>query len=321
MIRPVRLVAAVGAALVLGAITLQPAFAATRAAAPQPGPNRAQQLATLLQQLEQQQNTVNSLATQVETEQASVDQLNAKVAQDKKQEALLNRQMDGVARIEYERPALTLTTVLDARDLGQLLTGVSEARVVARQQKALFDAAAALKATDERDQAAAQVQLDKISQQKAEAVAITAATQGEITKLQAQQPAPSTATGTQGASVSSDAATVSGAITLGGGPSRPNRFSPGQCTWYVAQIYSIPWNGNANQWPGGAAAAGQAEGLTPVVGAIMESADSWAGHVSVVTSVEDYNDWTVTEMNYLGPFVTDTRQVSRGSSHLVTFIY
>jgi surface antigen len=41
----------------------------------------------------------------------------------------------------------------------------------------------------------------------------------------------------------------------------------------------------------------------------------------VVTAVTDYNDWTVTEMNYMGPFVTDTRQVSRGSSNLVTFIY
>ncbi len=340
MIRSLRLLAALATALVLGAITMQPAFAAARTGTPTPGQDQSQQLSALLQQLQQQQNTVNSLATQVESEQATVSTLNAKVSEDKKQEAVLNKQMDTVARIEYERPALTLTTVLDARNLGQLLSGVAQARLIAKQQKSLFNAATALKAKDQQDQAASQAQLDKISKQKAQATAIAATTQDEITTLQdeqaqqqaqqqqaQQQPAAAATTSTPSrpaaplATASAPAVTASAQITLQPGPSNPNRFDPGQCTWYVAQIYSIPWMGNANEWPASAAAAGQAEGMTPVVGAIMESADSGYGHVSVVTAVADNNDWTVTEMNYMGPFVTDTRQVSRGSSNLVTFIY
>jgi peptidoglycan DL-endopeptidase CwlO len=329
MIRFVRLLAALAAALMLGAVTMQPALAATKASGPTPGQDLSGQLSTLLQQLKDQQATVNTLANQVESEQATVNTLNSKVSTDKQQEALLNHQMDQVARIEYERPALTLTTILDAQNLGELLSGVAQSRLIAKQQQQLFTASAALKAKDQQDQQAAQLQLDKISQQKNEATAIAANTQSEIADLQQQQASAQAASSSSTssspaplASASAAPAVAAGAtITLQPGPSNPNRFDPGQCVWYVAQIYSIPWMGNANQWPAAAAADGQAEGMTPVVGAIMESADSSFGHVSVVTAVTDYNDWTVTEMNYMGPFVTDTRQVSRGSSNLVTFIY
>jgi len=253
MMRSLRLIAALATALVLGAMTLQPALAATRTSGPTPAPDQSGQLSTLLQQLQQQQKTVNSLATQVESEQATVNTLNSKVSQDKVQEAVLNKQMDSVARIEYERPALTLTTVLDARDLGQLLSGVAQARLIARQQKSLFNAAAALKARDEQDQAAAQAQLDKISKQKAQATSIAADTQSEITQLQGQQAQQQAAASAANKPVATDSAasvTASGSITLKPGPSNPNTFVAGQCTWYVATIYSIPWNGNANQCAG-----------------------------------------------------------------------
>jgi surface antigen len=337
MIRSLRLLAALAVALMLGAVTMQPALAATRANGPTPGPDLSQQLSTLLQQLKQQQATVDTLANQVEGEQATVSTLNAKVSADKQQEALVNHQMDQVARIEYERPALTLTTILGARNLGELLSGVAQSRLIAKQQQQLFTAARALKAKDEQDQSAAQVELDKISKQKDEATAIAASTQSEISDLQVkqqQQAAAAQAASSTGsttsttstpapmASASAAPAVAAGAtITLQPGPSNPNRFDPGQCVWYVAQIYSIPWMGNADQWPAAAAADGQAEGMTPVVGAIEEEADSGFGHVAVVTAVQDDNDWTVTEMNYLGPYVTDTRQETRANSNLVTFIY
>lgn len=332
MIRFVRLLAALAAAVVLGAVTLQPTLAATTSGTPTPTPDQSQKLSSLLQQLRQQQATVNRLATQVESEQATVSTLNAKVAADKVQEQKLNVQLNKVARIEYERPALTLTTILDAQNLGDLLSGVAQSRVIAKQQEQLYQAAKDLKAKDQADRSAAQTQLDRISKQKAEAVTLAARTESEISGLQAQQAAAAKQAEGQPAVSADTPATVAkaaggspvtggAAITLAPGPTNPNGFAPGQCTWYVAQIYSIPWSGNANQWPAGAAAAGQAEGQTPVVGAIMESADSYYGHVSVVTSVSDDNDWTVTEMNYLGPYVVDTRQVTRATSNLVTFIY
>ncbi|MGH7910387.1 MAG: CHAP domain-containing protein [Candidatus Dormibacteraceae bacterium] len=311
MIRSLRLLAALVAALVLGAVTVQPALAEAGTGPPTPGgSDQSQQFSVLLQHLEQQQDTVNSLATQVAREQASVNTLNAKISADQRREQVVNQRMDRLARIEYERPALSLTTVLAAKNVSQLLSGVAESRLITRQQESLVDAATALKAEDEADRTAARAQLAKISKQKALATAVAVKTQAEIANLQSPQGAAVTAFAPAAAS-----------IALTPGASNPNRFSPGQCTWYVAQIYQVPWMGNANQWPAAAAATGQAEGTTPVVGAIMVSADSVFGHVSVVTSVTDGGDWTVTEMNYLGPYVTDTRQVTRASSNLVTFIY
>jgi surface antigen len=345
--RSSRFLAALFAALLLASLTMPTAFAATRAGTPTPEPDPSRQLSTLQQQLRQQQATINSLADREESEQASVEALASRVAGDRQQEAALNQQLDRVARIEYERPALTLVTVLNARNLGQLLSGMAQARVIAEQQQHLLASATALKASDERDQTAAQAQLEEISKQQAQATAIAANTLVEISTLQTQQqaaqqqaaqqpatqqkpaqqkPAQQQAAAPSQPAVSRQPAapsvTAAASITLRPGPSNPNRFSPGYCTWYVAQIYSIPWLGNANQWPAAAAADGQAEGQTPVVGAIMESADSAFGHVSVVISVTDNNDWTVTEMNYAGGLgVTDTRHVSRATSNLVTFIY
>jgi hypothetical protein len=177
---------AAAAALVLGALTVQPAFAATRSGVPTPGGDPTQQLSTLQVQLQQQLTTINSLADQEASEKASVDALDSKVTDDQRRELSLNQQLNRVARIEYERPALTLVTVMDARNLGQLLSGMAQARVISQQQQQLLNSATALKASDQRDQAAAQSQLDKISQQQAQATTIAASTRSEIATLQAQ---------------------------------------------------------------------------------------------------------------------------------------
>lgn len=183
-----RLFAALAAALVLGGVTMQPAFAATRAESPSPG-TPSQQLSTLQVQLERQLGRLNTLTNQEDSEKASVNALNAKVSADQQREHVLHQRLDGVARVEYERPALTIVTVLDAQNLGQLLSGVAQANVISQQQKQLLDSATALKASDQRDQAVAQRQLAKISKQQAQAAAIAAQTRTEIATLQAQQAA------------------------------------------------------------------------------------------------------------------------------------
>ena len=106
----------------------------------------------------------------------------------------------------------------------------------------------------------------------------------------------------------------------GSGATVPNRFVAGQCTWYVANMRYIPWMGNAIEWWPNARAAGFAEGQTPQVGAIMVTSESGYGHVALVTAVNG-SSWTVTEMNYNGPFVTDSRTLSPGQTPLVGFIY
>jgi len=188
MIRSVRLLAALVAVGVLGAFTMQPAFAAVRTGSPTPTPGPSQ-LSTLQQQLQQQLATLNSLADQEQSEQASVNALDSRVSVDQQREQALNQQLDRVARIEYERPALTLTTIMDAQNLGQLLSGMAQARVISSQQQQLLNSAAALKASDQQAQTAAQAQLDKISKQKTQATAIAATTRSEISTLQAQQQA------------------------------------------------------------------------------------------------------------------------------------
>jgi surface antigen len=52
----------------------------------------------------------------------------------------------------------------------------------------------------------------------------------------------------------------------------------------------------------------------------MVSAESGYGHVSLVTSVNG-GSWTVTEMNYQGYNIVDTRTVTAGNTPVVGFIY
>ena len=97
-------------------------------------------------------------------------------------------------------------------------------------------------------------------------------------------------------------------------------FSFGWCTWYVSTRRYVPWTGNAIDWFRNAAAMGFPEGRGPRVGAIMVSRESGWGHVAYVQSV-DADGWTVSEMNYKGFGVVDTRHILPGQVPLVGFIY
>ncbi len=113
-----------------------------------------------------------------------------------------------------------------------------------------------------------------------------------------------------------------GAVAPSSGPCG-NHFYYGQCTWYVATRRCIPWFGNADQWWGAAAAAGYAEGHTPVVGAVAVfgvNAYSPIGHVAYVQAVGK-GQFEVAEMNYSAWAVVDYRWVSDSSSSVVGFIY
>ena len=106
----------------------------------------------------------------------------------------------------------------------------------------------------------------------------------------------------------------------GMGPYDNSRFTPGNCTWYVASWRPVPWTGDAIQWWPNAAAAGFPEGQVPVAGAIMVTRESGFGHVALVKAVSGAA-WTVSEMNVIGLGVIDTRTISPGQVPLVGFIY
>src|SRR5215472_17196453 len=150
-------------------ISLPAATAAADPASTDPG----QQLANLNQQLNDDQAALNDLNDRVERAQADLDALNRQVADDHQRQAELKRRLGRVARIEYERPALSLATVLSARSLGQLLAEVAQARLVALKQQALVSEADSLRRQDEqaRDEEASKVAEIALAREQASGIA------------------------------------------------------------------------------------------------------------------------------------------------------
>lgn len=104
-------------------------------------------------------------------------------------------------------------------------------------------------------------------------------------------------------------------------PSGCWRFYPGQCTWYAASRWGcIPWRGNANMWLTNARAAGYPTGNTPVVGSIIQTNESYYGHVGIVTSFSD-TQVCIIEMNHKGPYIISERCIPRNSRIILGYIY
>lgn len=90
------------------------------------------------------------------------------------------------------------------------------------------------------------------------------------------------------------------------------RYTPGQCTYYVASKRNIPggW-GNARTWKRAAENAGYKTGNTPAVGAVAWTSAGWYGHVAYVEAVSDGGATvTISEMNYRGAWRISKRTVS-----------
>jgi peptidoglycan DL-endopeptidase CwlO len=101
-------------------------------------------------------------------------------------------------------------------------------------------------------------------------------------------------------------------------------FPWGQCTWYVASLRNVTWNGNAWEWAATARAAGRPEGMTPRVGSIVVfgagNGYSGFGHVAYVVSVQNSHSFTVDEGNFLGLGVVDQRHIG-SLNDVEAFIY
>jgi surface antigen len=307
----------------------------TPAAADSMPPSLGTSVTSLSQQLDQAQQQLAKLDDQVETARAQVDTYNRRLIADQAHAASLHRQLAAIARLQYQRPALSLTLILNAQSLDELLTSISQARLVADRQQKLLDEAHKLEQHDAwvRDQSAAQLasiqtSRDQASKMVSKIEAMVAAAQAAAAQAAAaqaaeqRQQAQMLAAQRQRAQMLAQEAKGIGTTSQTPG-SYPNHFDPGQCTWYVASRRYVPWYGNANQWIAGAAQYGFAEGPTPKAGAIMVTAESSYGHVAYVESVNSDGSWTVSEMNYVGPYVVDRRTISPGQVPLISpgFIY
>jgi LysM repeat protein len=107
------------------------------------------------------------------------------------------------------------------------------------------------------------------------------------------------------------------------GPFPNSKFAFGQCTWYAASRRSVPWSGNAWMWYGNARAMGYAVGQTPEPGAFMITWESaFFGHVAYVEQVNEDGSFVVSEMNFNGWDMIDTRTLkSPREVPLIGFIY
>lgn len=100
-----------------------------------------------------------------------------------------------------------------------------------------------------------------------------------------------------------------------------NSFPYGYCTYYVANKRAVAWRGNAGAWLYNARAAGYSTGKKPQVGAIVVTTeDARYGHVAYVEAVGD-GTITISEMNYKGWGVVNTRTLSQNARVIRGYIY
>lgn len=97
-------------------------------------------------------------------------------------------------------------------------------------------------------------------------------------------------------------------------------FVAGQCTYYVAQKYCLTFTGNAKNWLANASRAGYAIGKTPQVGAIISIKAGYYGHVAIVEEIRE-STILISEMNYLGPWKVDKREIAKNSRLINGYIY
>ncbi len=272
----------------------------------------------LNQQLADDQAKLNDLNNQVERAQGNLDELNRRLADDQQREGDLNKQLVMMGRVEYEQPAFSLSSVLEARSLEQLLTDIAQARLVAHKQRNLLGQARDLHRQDEQARNQMAEQLDQVQKARDEAAKVAASTQS------LRDTAQDAATRARAAVVAAQAgATAATPVPQPpGGGSWPNHFAYGYCTYWVASKRYIPWFGNAIEWWVNARAYGYAEGSTPKVGAVLVTRESYVGHVAYVEVLNPDGSFTVSEENYTAWNVVDRRTIRLGGPvPIVGFIY
>ncbi len=273
-------------------------------------------LAQLNQQLDADQAKLNDLNDRVERAQADVDRLNRTVESDRQLEGVLGKRLGSLARLEYEQPALSLTTLLEARSLEQLMANLAQARLVVHKQGSLLTQARDLRRKDERAHSQMSDELAQVQAARDQAAQVAAQT------LALRNAALDAALKARAAALAAQAQATQAVASLRPPSGQwPNHFAFGYCTWYVATRRYVPWYGNAIEWWANARAYGFPEGQSPQVGSIMVTRESWFGHVGYVEAVNGDGSWTVSEMNFTGWDVVDRRTLRPGQAPVVGFIY
>jgi hypothetical protein len=185
MRRLLRFVSAAGFAALLAGLVAQPVAAADAPAPAQPaGPTR--NLSQLDQQLTQQQQKLDQLTNDVKRAEGIVLGTSKQLEADQSREAELLRQMQVVARIEYQRPALSLSNILQAHNLDQLISSMAQAKLVATKEQTLHAQAKQLREKDAAARSQATAQLAKITADRNQAAQVVQETQATVQAAQAE---------------------------------------------------------------------------------------------------------------------------------------
>lgn len=172
-------------AAVVALVAMAPLWASARPAAADEGA-ASQQVQQLSQQVQDEKERLDRLTGDAEQAQGVVARKNGELRSVEARQATVRAEMQTVARIEYQRPALTLTTVLQARNLDQLLSGVAQAQLVARKKSDLFRESTELQKQSEQARNEAAAQLARVTSDRKEAAQLLSRTQSTLQAAQAQ---------------------------------------------------------------------------------------------------------------------------------------
>jgi hypothetical protein len=140
----------------------------------------------LNRQLQDQQQQLNELARDASQAQSTVDRKNQELSAVVAQEASVHKDMQDVARVEYQRPAVTISTILQARNLDQLISSVAQARLVAKKEQSLYQRSKQLHDESARARDEASTQFGRVLADRNQAARIVSQTQTTLQAAQAQ---------------------------------------------------------------------------------------------------------------------------------------
>lgn len=300
----------------------------------------AQQLAQTQQQTGAAQAQLDAINAKLAATTASLQATQAELAYDKQQLSQL------VVAMYNMRNAGTVTSaIVDSHSFAETMSAITSVIQVSDRVKSL------VKDVQTREQRLSALR-DEQQQEYAQAAQVVTSLQSLAAQQAAQrqqlQAYASNLTGMAGglgaqlqsieskiellrAEQAAARAAAIGAVRILGGALPPFAFGPkddwfpwGQCTWYIASLRNVSWNGDAWQWASTAAAAGMSEGMQPRAGAIVVFARGGAysqfGHVAYVVGVNGPTSFTVDEGNYYSLGVVDQRYIG-SLAGVEAFIY
>ncbi|MFN2581206.1 MAG: CHAP domain-containing protein [Candidatus Dormibacteria bacterium] len=276
-----------------------------------------------------QQAKLNQLNQQLMTLSQQLNANEATVRKDK-------QQLGAVIRATWETSGQSqaLAAILSASDFQQAMDRLKNATQVSDQVRELVSKLA------NEDQQIKQEQA-QIKQQSAQAQALESQLAAPLGQLLADLMnrndefnalnGPARAIAAQIANIDNQIAADEAPANVASGGSCGDRFSFGQCTWYVASRRCVPWGGNADEWYNNAARMGYQVGHTPVVGAAAvwwpgRGGASGVGHVAYVEAVGPADgvpagQFKISEMNWNGWDRVDYRVLSPDPGVFQGFIY